>query len=68
MKKERFIVKLIKGIRTFAILSIGAMIAMFLEYGIESYFVLCTVLALFLYISTTIAIKKREMEQNENEE
>lgn len=58
MKMERFISKLVKGIRIFSILCIGMMLAMFVEFGFEAVFVINFVLSLILCICTSIKIKE----------
>ena len=60
MTLEKNILKVVKGIRTFGILSIGAMIALLLEYGILTEIVVCLVMALFLCLCTTMKIKEDE--------
>ncbi len=58
MKMEKFVSKLVKGIRIFSILCIGMMLAMFVEFGFEAVFVINFVLALILCICTSIKIKE----------
>lgn len=60
MTLEKNILKVVKGIRTFGTLSIGAMIALLLEYGVLTEIIVCLVLALFLCFCTTLKIKEDE--------
>ena len=55
---EKFLSKLVKGIRIFSIIYIGMMLAMFVEFGFEIVFVISFILALILCVCTSIKIKE----------
>ncbi len=58
MKAERFILKMVKAIRIFSILSCGMMLALFIEFGFEMEFVFDFILSLVLCVCTSIKIKE----------
>lgn len=64
MKFQKFITNLFKSCKSFSLICIGAMLAMFLEYGFSFAYLLCTLLAITVYTLTDVVLDIRRKELN----
>ncbi|MDD6483998.1 MAG: hypothetical protein PUF72_05425 [Clostridiales bacterium] len=61
----KIISKVVKVIQCFCLMSVGAMLAMFIEFGFAADFVISFVLALITFVCSTIQLRDWQKHVNE---